>query len=66
VNLRNFFAALKRLNVHKVAIAYAVVGPLVVQISAIISFAVIAAGLFALRLVGTARWAVRTNVADMD
>ncbi|MEY2480126.1 MAG: eukaryotic-like serine/threonine-protein kinase [Verrucomicrobiota bacterium] len=33
VNLRNFFAELKRRNVYKVAVAYAVVGWLVVQVS---------------------------------
>src|SRR5438046_8825856 len=33
MNARNFFAELKRRNVYKVAVAYAVVGWLVVQIS---------------------------------
>ena len=33
MNLRNFFAELKRRNVYKVAVAYAVVGWLVIQIS---------------------------------
>jgi TolB-like protein/lipoprotein NlpI len=34
VNLRNFFAELKRRNVYKVAVAYAIVGWLVMQIAA--------------------------------
>ena len=34
MNLRNFFAELKRRNVYKVAVAYAVVGWLVMQIAA--------------------------------
>ena len=34
MNLRNFFAELKRRNVYKVAVAYAVVGWLVIQIGA--------------------------------
>src|SRR5205814_1654266 len=33
VNFRNFFAELKRRNVYKVAVAYAVVGWLLVQIA---------------------------------
>src|SRR5712672_2055321 len=33
MNARNFFAELKRRNVYKVAVAYAVVGWLVIQIS---------------------------------
>jgi len=33
VNSRNFFAELKRRNVYKVAVAYAVVGWLLVQIA---------------------------------
>jgi adenylate cyclase len=33
MNGRNFFAELKRRNVYKVAVAYAVVGCLVIQIS---------------------------------
>ena len=33
MNLRNFFAELKRRNVYKVAIAYAVVGWLLIQIA---------------------------------
>src|SRR5207247_6530130 len=36
MNLRNFFAELKRRNVYKVAIAYAVVGWLVIQVTATI------------------------------
>jgi hypothetical protein len=34
VNLRNFFVELKRRNVYKVAVAYAIVGWLVMQIAA--------------------------------
>src|SRR5437773_571310 len=34
MNLRNFFAELKRRNVYKVAVAYAIVGWLVMQIAA--------------------------------
>jgi adenylate cyclase len=34
VNLRNFFAELKRRNVYKVAVAYAIVGWLVMQVAA--------------------------------
>jgi hypothetical protein len=33
MNLRNFFAELKRRNVYKVAIAYAVVGWLLTQVA---------------------------------
>ena len=33
VNAKNFFAELKRRNVYKVAVAYAVVGWLVMQIA---------------------------------
>ena len=33
MNLRNFFAELKRRNVYKVAVAYAVVGWLLVQVA---------------------------------
>jgi hypothetical protein len=33
VNLRNFFAELKRRNVYKVAIAYGVVGWLLIQVA---------------------------------
>jgi len=33
MNLRNFFAELKRRNVYKVAVTYAVVGWLLVQIT---------------------------------
>ena len=33
MNTRNFFAELKRRNVYKVAVAYAVVGWLVIQVS---------------------------------
>src|SRR5438874_11613134 len=36
MNSRNFFAELKRRNVYKVAIAYAVVGWLVIQVSSTI------------------------------
>ena len=36
MNLRNFFAELKRRNVYKVAVAYAVVGWLVIQVTATI------------------------------
>jgi TolB-like protein/tetratricopeptide (TPR) repeat protein len=128
MNTGDFFAELKRRNVYKVAVAYAVVGWLVIQISSTVlptfhapewvvqtlvvfvalgfpialvlawafeltpegikradevapdesitrktgrklvgmtvALAVIAAGLFALRLVGTARWAVRSGDTD--
>ena len=33
MNLRNFFAELKRRNVYKVAVAYAVVGWLLIQVA---------------------------------
>jgi hypothetical protein len=33
MNLRNFFSELKRRNVYKVAVAYAVVGWLLVQVT---------------------------------
>jgi hypothetical protein len=38
VNFRNFFAELKRRNIYKVAVAYAVVGWLLVQVATQVFF----------------------------